>query len=121
MAGSSIAKTRPKSFIFPVAFHGKKGGLHYVKMRFILDGIIQAADPTHQGTKEQVAKAKERAIHRNMLLRFVNWYEKATGTNYGRGRFRGILVYKLSSSEAINHPKIKKGWTHAGMKFWVGD
>ncbi len=118
---SSIAKTKPKSFIFPVAFHGTKGGLHYVKMRFTLDGQIMGVDPNHLGMQEQIARTKTRAIQRDTLVRFVNWYEKAVGTNYGRGRFRAVLVYKLPLRTALNHPRVKQGWALAGSHFWFGE
>ena len=111
---STIAKTKPKTYIFPVAFRGERGGIHEIKMRFTLDGITQ------DNSKANMERLVVRAIEKGYLIRFVNWYEKTVGTNYGRGDPRGLLVYKCKARDALNHPKVKKGWHHAGMKFWEG-
>jgi hypothetical protein len=117
-ATSTIAKTKPKSYLFPVGFMGTKGGLHYIKMRFTYDGEFYA------GTKENLDKKAEeikaRAFKRRYLVRFVKWYEKAPGTNYGRGKFKGVLVYTLSANQALTHSKVKEEWLHKIDAFWFG-
>lgn len=120
---TTIVKKPAKRRIFEIPFMGVRGGEY--RRNFYLFNITKSwggsdcksgCIPTLEATKS----IQKRAMERGVVTRRLEWYEKSEGTNYGRGKLRGYLIYGISVEVILKSPKKKKEW-RPGYRFWTGD